>query len=70
LLYTGDCKMAALGTRATIQARGDLYLTRLPLTGATKVQFDTWVEDAITGAKRSEVVDIHIGEDRVGIGYA
>jgi transposase len=69
LLYTGDCKMAALGTRATIQARGDLYLTRLPLTGATKVQFDTWVEDAITGAKRGEVVDIHIGEDPVGRGY-
>jgi transposase len=69
LLYSGDCKMAALGTRATIQARGDFYLTRLPLTGATKVQFDTWVEDAITGAKRGEVVDIHIGEDLVGRGY-
>jgi transposase len=49
--------------------RGDFYLTRLPLTGETKAQFDTWVEDAITGAKRGEVVDIHIGADRVGMGY-
>ena len=36
LLYTGDCKMAALETRAEIAARGDFYLTPLPLTGATK----------------------------------
>ena len=30
LLYAGDCKMAALETRAEIAARGDFYLTRLP----------------------------------------
>jgi transposase len=69
LLYTGDGKMAALETRATLQARDDFYLTRLPSTGATKAQSTTWVEDAISGARRSEVVEIRIGEDRVGSGY-
>jgi len=29
LLYVGDCKMAALGTRASIQAAGDYYLCPL-----------------------------------------
>jgi transposase len=30
LLYVGDCKMAALATRASIQAAGDFYLCPLP----------------------------------------
>jgi transposase len=70
LLYTGDCKMAALQTRATIAARGDFYLTRLPMTGATKDQFTTtWVEDAVAGPRRAELVPIRIGEEQVGTGY-
>jgi transposase len=69
LLYTGDCKMAALETRAEIAARGDFYLTPLPMTGATKDQFATWVEDAVTGPRRAELVGIRIGEDQVGTGY-
>jgi transposase len=69
LLYAGDCKMAALETRAEIQARGDFYLTPLPMTGETKTQFDHWLEDAITGARRAELVAIGIGEEQVGRGY-
>jgi transposase len=70
LLYTGDCKMAALETRAEIAAAGDFYLTPLPLTGATKDQFTaTWVEDAVSGPRRAELVPIRIGEDQVGTGY-
>jgi transposase len=69
LLYTGDCKMAALETRAEIAARGDFYLTPLPMTGATQDQFATWVEDAVTGPRRAELVGIRIGEDQVGTGY-
>jgi transposase len=69
LLYTGDCKMAALETRAEIAASGDFYLTSLPMTGATKVQFDTWVEDAVRGTRRDELVAIRIGEDTLGTGY-
>jgi transposase len=70
LLYIGDCKMAALETRAAIAARGDFYLTPLPLTGATKDDFTaTWVEDAVSGARRAELVPIRVGEDQLGIGY-
>src|SRR5512135_1974922 len=36
LLYSGDCKMAAVETRAEIAANQDFYLTRLPLTGAVQ----------------------------------
>jgi transposase len=39
LLYAGDCKMAALETRAEIAANQDFYLTRLPLTGTVQAQF-------------------------------
>jgi transposase len=70
LLYAGDCKMAALETRGAIAARGDFYLTPLPLTGATKEDFTaTWVEEAVSGARRAELVPISVGEDRLGIGY-
>jgi transposase len=58
LLYVGDCKMAALETRAEIAAAGDLYLTRLPLTGEVAAQFAAWVEAALTGEAAAEVVEI------------
>src|SRR5262249_32118892 len=57
LLYTGDCKMAALETRAAIAAAGDFYLTRLPLTGEVAAQFTGWVEAALTGAEAAKVVE-------------
>jgi transposase len=70
LLYAGDCKMAAVETRAAIAARDDFYLTPLPMTGATKDQFTTtWVEDAVTGPRRAELIPIRIGEDPIGTGY-
>ena len=49
LLYSGDCKMAALETRAEIAANQDYYLTRLPLTGAVQARFSGWVEAALSG---------------------
>ena len=53
LLYTGDCKMAALETRAEIARNGDFYLTRLPLTGEVATQFADRVEAALTGEMAS-----------------
>ena len=50
LLYAGDCKMAALETRAEIAANRDFYLTRLPLTGTAQAQF------AATGSRRPSSV--------------
>ncbi len=35
LLFVGDCKMSALATRAYLAQRAHLYLSPLPLTGAT-----------------------------------
>jgi transposase len=69
LLYTGDCKMAALETRGEIDAHGDFYLTPLPMTGETQEQFEAWVDAAINGSKREELVNIRMGDDLVGRGY-
>jgi transposase len=70
LLYAGDCKMAALETRGAIAARGDFYLTPLPLTGATKDDLTiTWVEDVVSGPRRAELVPVGVGDDQLGIGY-
>jgi transposase len=73
LLYAGDCKMAALETRATIAANQDFYLTRLPLTGTTQTQFAAWVEAALVGDQAPKLIEIHrgVGEDRelLGRGY-
>jgi transposase len=69
LLYAGDCKMAALETRAEIAAGGDFYLTRLPLTGEVQVQFEKWVEEALTGEQAGKLIVIRRDDERVGTGY-
>src|SRR5215472_6975125 len=69
LLDTGDCKMAALETRAEIAATGDFYLTRLPLTGEVAAQFTAWVEAALTGAAAAQLVAIRVEEELVAAGY-
>lgn len=70
LLYAGDCKMAALETRGAIAARGDFYLTPLPMSGTTKDDFTaTWVEDAVSGARRAELEPIGVGDEQLGVGY-
>jgi transposase len=69
LLYVGDCKMAALETRAAIAAAGDFYLTRLPLTGEVAAQFAAWVEAALTGDAAARVVAIRREEELIAKGY-
>jgi transposase len=73
LLYSGDCKMAALATRGEIAANQDFYLTRLPLTGSVPTQFTAWVEAAIVGDQAAKLIDIHRGEGKeqefIGRGY-
>jgi transposase len=64
LLYAGDCKMAALETRAEIAANGDFYLTRLPLTGAVQAQFAAWVEAAVVGDRAAELIEIRREEEQ------
>jgi transposase len=49
LLYTGDCKMAALATRAELEDAKDFYLMPLPRTGEAATEIDTWIEEAVLG---------------------
>ena len=49
LLYTGDCKMSALATRAELVAHRDYYLMPLPRTGDNADHIDSWIEEAIQG---------------------
>ncbi|MHC5538949.1 IS1634 family transposase [Singulisphaera rosea] len=66
LLYSGDCKMAALETRAEIAANQDFYLTRLALTGKVSAQFTEWVEAAVAGDRAAELIEIRRGEESEG----
>lgn len=56
LLYAGDCKMAALATRADLVAHGDYYLMPLPLTGETQTEFADWIEAVVQ--QRQAVVEL------------
>jgi transposase len=69
LLYSGDCKMAALEIRAEIAAHQDFYLTRLPMTGTVPAQFTTWVEAAVVGEQATKLIEIRRDEDLIGRGY-
>src|SRR3990172_2023433 len=69
LLYSGDCKMAALATRAELVAHGDYYLTVLPLTGQTRAEFDAWVGRAVDSGDLESVELLWDGERLLGAGY-
>jgi hypothetical protein len=61
-LYVGDCKMAAIETRAEMAADGDYYPTRLPSTGEVAARFTARVEAALTGDAVAKLVEIR-GEE-------
>lgn len=67
LVYAGDCKMAALATRAEIAAHQDYYLMPVPLTGETAAQCETWVDAVVDGAQEVEL--LWDGEHLIGAGY-
>ena len=69
LLYSGDCKMAALETRAEVAANQDFYLTRLPLTGTVPAEFAAWVEAAVVGEQATKLIEIRRDEELIGRGY-
>ena len=48
LLFVGDCKMSALETRAYLAQHQDLYLSPLPLTGATAEAMESWIPEGVT----------------------
>jgi transposase len=48
LLFVGDCTMRALDTRAHIVGHQHVYLSPLPLTGATAEAMDAWITTGVT----------------------
>ena len=67
LLYAGDCKMAALATRAEIAAHHDFYLMPLPLTGETATQVEQWITAIVAGAQEATL--LWDGKRWLGAGY-
>lgn len=56
LLYSGDCKMAALATRAELVAHHDYYLMPLPMTGDTADAFPQWLAAIVEGEQAATLI--------------
>ncbi len=56
VLYVGDCKMAALSTRAYVQAQGDYYLCPLANTQLSEQELDASLQPVWSGERRLEAV--------------
>jgi transposase len=67
LLYVGDCKMAALATRAELAAEGDYYLMPLPMTADTQKQFDGWLDQLLSGQVKAQ--ELWHGQEFLGHGW-
>jgi transposase len=68
-LCVGDCKMASLETRATLQKEGGCYLAPLPMTGETPELLKQLLKQ---GAHTAEEIVVFAGTDaqvRVGEGF-
>jgi transposase len=64
LLFVGDGKMSALETRAYLAKHQDLYLSPLPLTGATAEAMEAWITEGATKDKTGELERIVRINDR------
>lgn len=56
LLYSGDCKMASLATRAELVRHQDYYLMPLPMTGDTAEAFPQWLDAIVDGEQIATLV--------------
>jgi transposase len=56
LLYCGDCKMAALATRAEIVDEQDFYLMPLPKLPETASQLVVWVDETLQGKQKLQKI--------------
>jgi transposase len=64
LLFVGDCKMSALATRAYLVQRAHVYLSPLPLTGATAEAMADWVSEGLRQERDGQLVQIFRGNLR------
>ena len=66
LLFVGDCKMSALETRAHIAEHEHLYLSPLPLTGATAQAMDGWIAQGVEMGRPSLlVVEVELAKQAI-----
>src|SRR5881296_3412839 len=64
LLFVGDCKMSALDTRAHIAGHQHVYLSPLPLTGATAEAMDAWITEGVAKGETGELERLFRTNDR------
>ena len=72
LLYIGDCKMAAAGIRAFIQAGGDFYLCPLPQRQMSTDEMDAYLGPVWTGEQPVTPIERDTGDgqtERLAEGY-
>ena len=69
LLFVGDSKMSALGTRAYLQSEDQFYLTPLPLTGETAQKLPEWIKIANDGQTPLSEIRDSAGEGVIARGY-
>ena len=73
VLYVGDTKMSASGTRLYIKGLGEHYLCPLPHTGNIAQNMEKWVKIGIMKARQGALNDVYMeknGEEkRVASGY-
>jgi transposase len=55
LLFVGDCKMSALDTRAHIARHQHVYLSPLPVTGATAEAMEAWIIEGVAKGEAGEL---------------
>ena len=67
MLYSGDCKMSSIETRAEVVSHGDYYLTPLGLTGKTGKEYEEWVNAVVIGTQPVEC--LYYGDKLLGMGY-
>ncbi len=65
MLYVGDCKMAALSTRAYVQAQGDYYLCPLANTQLPDSELDGYLQPVWSGERPLVAVYCATGEDEL-----
>ena len=58
LLFSGDCKMSALETRAYLVSSGNHYLCPLPLTGKTAHEITDWIDTGIAKEQEGDLVSV------------
>jgi transposase len=64
LLFVGDCKMSALEIRTSLAGHHDLYLSPLPLTGATAEAMEVWIAAGVAKGEAGELERIVRTNDR------